>query len=51
MSWNSLVSLNFLFYVSVLKGLKFKPNNWTFDLIKISTQILNKISNIWQNEK
>jgi hypothetical protein len=28
-----------------------KPNNWTFDFIYISTQILNKISKVQQNEK
>jgi hypothetical protein len=35
------------FKVSILAGMWFKPDRENFDFIKISAQILNKISTVW----
>jgi len=44
MSWNSLMCLDCLNFKSLSwKVCDSKPNSWTFDFIKISTHIINKI--------
>jgi hypothetical protein len=49
MLWNSLMCLNYLDLRSLLCGSK--PDSWTFDFIKNSTQIINIFSKVQQNEK
>jgi hypothetical protein len=49
---NGLVCLDWLnFKLLSWKVCDSKLDNWTFKFIKISAQIINKISKVWQNKK
>jgi hypothetical protein len=52
MLWNNLVSLDYFSFKSLSwKVSDLNLDRLTFNFIKISTQIMNKISKVWQNEK